>query len=117
MTISKRPLQALLATALTLTTAPTWALGGIAEHAVQFPRGKSGTTIQGALRGGTAAVVVTRPDSRKRTIFFAKGKATGADLSQAEGDTTFRATKEADLFMIRAGRERYELPEAVVSGG
>lgn len=67
--------------------------------------------------GGTAAVVVTRPDGRKRTIFFDKGKAIGADLSQADGDMTFRATKEADLFMIRAGRERYELPEAVISGG
>jgi len=67
--------------------------------------------------GGTATVVVTRPDGRKRTIFFEKGKAIGADLSQADGDMTFRATKEADLFMIRAGRERYEMPEAVIFGG
>jgi hypothetical protein len=67
--------------------------------------------------GGTATVVVTRPDGRKRTIFFEKGKATGADLSQADGDMTFRASKEADLFMIRAGRERYEMPEAVIFGG
>ena len=67
--------------------------------------------------GGTATVVVTRPDGRKRTIFFDKGKAIGADLSQADGDMTFRVTKEADLFMIRAGRERYEMPEAVIFGG
>jgi hypothetical protein len=67
--------------------------------------------------GGTATVVVTRPDGRKRTIFFEKGKATGADLSQADGNMTFRATKEADLFRIQAGDERYEIPEAAVFGG
>lgn len=67
--------------------------------------------------GGTATVVVTHPDGRKRFIFFEKGKATGADLSQADGDMTFRATKEADLYRIQAGDERYEIPEAVVFGG
>lgn len=66
---------------------------------------------------GTATVVVTRPDGRKRTIFFEKGQALGADLSQADGDMTFRASKEADLFKIQAGRERYEMPEAVIFGG
>jgi hypothetical protein len=67
--------------------------------------------------GGTATVAVTRPDGRKRFIFFEKGKATGADLSQADGDLTFRATKEVDLFKIQAGSERYEIPEAVVFVG
>ena len=67
--------------------------------------------------GGSAAVSVTMPDGRKRMIFFEKGKATGADLSQADGDMSFSAKKEADLYMIRAGKERYEIPEAVVFGG
>ncbi len=67
--------------------------------------------------GGSASVKVTFPDGRTRFIFFDKGKATGADLSQADGDMTFKATKEADLFRIRAGRERFEIPEAVVFGG
>jgi len=67
--------------------------------------------------GGTATVVVTRPDGRKRFIFFEKGKATGADLSQADGSTAFHATKQADLYLIQAGSERYEIPEAVISGG
>ena len=67
--------------------------------------------------GGTATVVVTHPDGRKRFIFFEKGKAVGADLSQADGNMTFRATKDADLYMIRAGDERYEIPEAVIFGG
>jgi hypothetical protein len=67
--------------------------------------------------GGTATVVVTHPDGRKRFIFFEKGKAVGADLSQADGNMTFRATKEADLYRIQAGDERYEIPEAVIFGG
>ncbi len=67
--------------------------------------------------GGTAAVVVTLADGRRRVIYFEKGKATGADLSQADGDMSFSAKKEADLYTIRAGKERYEIPEAVVFGG
>jgi len=67
--------------------------------------------------GGTATVAVTLPDGRKRAIFFEKGKPTGADLSQADGNMTFRATKAADLYKIDAGNERYEIPEAVVFGG
>jgi len=67
--------------------------------------------------GGTAAVSITRPDGRKRVIFFKAGRAVAADLSQADGDMSFSATREADLHMIRAGSERYEIPEAVISGG
>jgi hypothetical protein len=67
--------------------------------------------------GGSATVVVTRPDGRKRAIFFEKGKAIGADLSQADGNMDFSATKEADLYKIKAGDERYEIPEAVIYGG
>ena len=41
--------------------------------------------------GGTAAVVVTRLDGRKRLIYFKAGKAVGADLSQADGNMRFQA--------------------------
>lgn len=67
--------------------------------------------------GGTAAVIVNLPDGRKRMIFFDKGKATGADLSQADGGAAFRTTRRGDLNMIEAGNERYEIPDAVVFGG
>ena len=53
--------------------------------------------------GGTATVVVTRPDGRKRFIFFEKGKAVSADLSQADGNMNFRATKNArGIYLIDA---------------
>ena len=67
--------------------------------------------------GGTATVVATRPDGRTRAIFFEKGKATSADLSQADGSMHFHATKRGDLYIIEAGNERYEIPEAFVFGG
>jgi hypothetical protein len=67
--------------------------------------------------GGNASVKVTHLDGRTRFITFLKGKAVSADLSQADGDMRFKATKESDLFKIQAGRERYEIPEAVVFGG
>jgi len=67
--------------------------------------------------GGTAAVSITRPDGRKRVIFFKTGKAVTADLSQADGNMRFSAVKEADLYKIQAGNERYEIPEAVIYGG
>lgn len=67
--------------------------------------------------GGTAVLVVTLPDGRKRSLHFEKGQATAADLSQTDGNVKFSATKRADLFMIDAGNERYEVPEAAIFGG
>lgn len=66
---------------------------------------------------GTATVVITRPDGRTRAIFFEKFKAIGADLSQADGSMHFRAIRTDDLYKIEAGQERYEFPEAVLTGG
>jgi hypothetical protein len=66
---------------------------------------------------GSATVVVTRPDGRTRAIFFENGKAVSADMSQADGNMSFRSSKQADLFIIQTGNERYEIPEAVVFGG
>ena len=46
----------------------------------------------------TPALIGTRADITAET---------GADLSQADGNMEFRATKEADLYRIQAGNERY----------
>ena len=67
--------------------------------------------------GGYATLVVTRPDGRKRAIFFRMGRAIGADTSQAEGSQPFRATREGDLNLVRVGDERYEIPDAAILGG
>jgi hypothetical protein len=67
--------------------------------------------------GGTATVVVTRPDGRTRALFFEGGQFVAADTSQADGYPEYSVTKHADLFVIRVGDERYEFPEAVIFGG
>jgi hypothetical protein len=67
--------------------------------------------------GGYATVVVKRSGNRTRAVFFRLGRPIGADASEAEGSKPFRATKEADLNLIRVGDERYEIPDAVVLGG
>ena len=67
---------------------------------------------------GTATVVVTLLDGRKRIIFFERGRPSGSDWSQADGGSgQFSATKEADLNLVRIGDERFEIVDAVVSGG
>lgn len=66
--------------------------------------------------GGSATVQVTKPDGRTRSIFFEKGKAIGYDQSQADRGE-FKASKESDLNIVHIGGERYEIPDAVVSGG
>lgn len=66
---------------------------------------------------GTATVVVTKPDGSKRALFFTNGKLTGADTSQADGYGEVSSEKQGDLYMIRVGTERYEIPEAVIYGG
>lgn len=73
----------------------------------------------GVTRGsdGEASMTVTFADGLVRHIFFKNGEATGTDMIEAEGSADFSASKEADLFSIRVGEERYEIPEAVVFGG
>ena len=66
--------------------------------------------------GGSGVVTVTKPDGRTRAIFFDRGRATGYDQSQADSGE-FRASKQGDLNIIHIGRERYELPDAVIFGG
>ncbi len=66
--------------------------------------------------GGSSLVTVTKPDGRKRIIFFEGGKAIGADTSEADPGE-FSAEKQNDLNIIRIGQERYEIPDAVVNGG
>jgi len=66
---------------------------------------------------GTATVVVTKPDGQTRAIFFIGGQANSADTSQADGYGQFSVQRESDLNFIRVGDERYEIPDAVISGG
>lgn len=67
--------------------------------------------------GGTATVVITRPDGTTRALFFIEGNFNSADTSQADGYPEYSAERESDLNLIRVGKERYEIPDAVIWGG
>ncbi len=67
--------------------------------------------------GGSAAVVVTRPDGDTRALFFKNGRFLSADTSQADGYPPYGATRDGDMFVVTVGAERYEIPDAVVFGG
>ena len=66
--------------------------------------------------GGYASLRVVGPDSHERIIFFRMGIPIGVSSSEASPVGPFSATKESDLNMIRVGEERYEVPDAVISG-
>ncbi len=66
---------------------------------------------------GAADVTVTWPDGGNRVIVFERGRPSGFDQSQADGNARLTSSKEADLFRIRIGAQRFEIPEAVIDGG
>ena len=86
-----------------------------AEHAGQPMRQCQAAVARDP--GGTATVVITRPDGRKRFVFFENGNPLSADLSQADGNMEFRGSKRGDVYYIQAGNERYEIVEAFIFGG
>ncbi len=98
---------------------------------------RSNSTLAAAIAGGSLQPVAASNTSDEEKVIEAsarasqgrfnatgriacaqnRGQAVSANLSQADGDMGFGAIQEADLHMIRAGHERYEIPEAVISGG
>jgi hypothetical protein len=66
---------------------------------------------------GSARVTVFWPDGGNRIISFEKGIPASFDQSQADGDARLSFNRNADLFLITIGAQRFEIPDAVVSGG
>lgn len=67
--------------------------------------------------GGFATVVFRMADGRDRAIYFRMGEPMGANTSEADGYPAFSATKTKDMYNVRVGQERYQIPEAVIFGG
>jgi len=66
---------------------------------------------------GSADVTVFWPDGGTRVLFFKGNKFIGADVSQADGEARTSSTVENGLYLIRVGAQRFEIPDALVSGG
>lgn len=66
---------------------------------------------------GSGYVKVFWPDGGNRILFFQDGAPVDFDRSEADGDANMTVEKEADLFRVRIGEQRFEIPEAVMLGG
>jgi hypothetical protein len=71
------------------------------------------------LAKGQHLVEVTKPDGRKRAIFFTGTKPTSADSAQADGSAgwEFGSTRNGDEVTIRFGPETYVIFDALIEGG
>jgi hypothetical protein len=67
--------------------------------------------------GDYATVKVTKSGSDKSAIYFRLGSPLGADTSQTNFYSEFRAFKEYDLHIILIDSVRYKIPDAVILGG
>jgi hypothetical protein len=68
---------------------------------------------------GQHLVEVTKPDGRKRAIFFTGTKPTSADSAQADGSAgwEFGSTRNGDEVTVRFGPETYVIFDALIEGG
>ena len=66
---------------------------------------------------GNGYVTVFWPDGGNRVIVFENGTPARFDQSQADGNVRMTVNRNADLFIITIGTQRFEIPEAVISGG
>lgn len=66
---------------------------------------------------GKGMVTVLWPDGGSRVIFFEDGTPMSFDQSQADQGATMKVGQNADLYTVTIGDERFEIPEAVISGG
>jgi len=67
--------------------------------------------------GGSATIIVIRPDGTERALFFEGGGFVSADTSQADGYPAYGASRTGDVTEVQVGEERYAIPDAVLSGG
>ncbi len=56
------------------------------------------------------------PEGGKRVIFYEDGTPMSFDSSEADGGVEMAVGKESDLFQVRIGEERFEIPDVVLLG-
>ena len=50
-------------------------------------------------------------------IFFEMNTPASFDKAQADGDAEMEVGSNADLYLVTIGNQRFEIPEAVMTGG
>jgi hypothetical protein len=77
-------------------------------------QGKFGVIRKG---NGNGSITVFWPDGGNRVIFFDDGTPSYYDQSQADGGAKMRVGKSSDLHTAKIGDQRFEIPDAVITGG
>lgn len=65
---------------------------------------------------GSGTLEVSWPEGGKRVIFYEDGTPMSFDSSEADGGVEMAVGKESDLFQVRIGEERFEIPDVVFLG-
>jgi L,D-transpeptidase catalytic domain len=84
------------------------------EKGQPMGRCEFGVTREG---NGTGMITVFWPDGGNRVIFFESNRPASNDQSQADGDDKMNVSESAGLFAVTIGDQRFELPDAVMTGG
>jgi hypothetical protein len=68
---------------------------------------------------GTHLVEVSKPDGRKRALYFRDTTPYGADSAEADGSAgwDFKVERQGDDSIIRFGPESYRVPDMLITGG
>lgn len=66
---------------------------------------------------GNGSVTVFWADGGNRVIFFENGTPNRYDQSQADGGAKMTVSKSSDLYTVKIGDQRFEIPDAVMTGG
>lgn len=69
--------------------------------------------------GGISVIEIAWPDGRKRAVFVANGRITGADIDHTKTTAGMKprvtAAREVDQYVVTVGNERYEIPILAIS--
>lgn len=65
---------------------------------------------------GNGSITVFWPDSGSRVIFFEDQTPMSYDESQADGGAKMTVEQKGDLYIVRIGQQRLEIPEAAIVG-
>jgi hypothetical protein len=66
---------------------------------------------------GSGAITVFWPDGGNSVIVFENGTPAYFDQSKVDGNVRMTVGRTADLFTVTIGQQRFEIPEAVITGG
>jgi hypothetical protein len=67
--------------------------------------------------GGKGSITVFWPVGGNRVIFFKGNKPSSYDQSEADGGAQMTVDENNGMFSVRIGDQRFELFEAIMTGG